>query len=161
MILDGGLGVELAQRGLVFSTALWSGEAILTRPDLLVEVHRSYLAAGAQAIATATYQLSHAGLRALGHDDAAIDEIFARAVGLAREAIAAHRAETGGTGTLLVAGHPHRRMLRRRSGNDPHARSRRCGNRTAPICRSVFRAARRQGDVRRPPGNQLAWRFGS
>jgi homocysteine S-methyltransferase len=104
VILDGGLGVELAQRGFVCSTALWSGEAILTRPELLVDVHRAYLAAGAQTIASATYQLSHSALRALGHDDAAIDEIFGRGVALAREAIAAHRTATGVRGKYLVAG---------------------------------------------------------
>jgi homocysteine S-methyltransferase len=94
MIIDGGLGVELAERGFVFTTRLWSGEAILTRPDLLRDIHGAYLAAGAEVIASATYQLSHETLRELGYDDAAIDDIFARGIGLAREAVAAHRAAT-------------------------------------------------------------------
>jgi homocysteine S-methyltransferase len=102
MILDGGLGVELERRGFAYQTALWSGEAVLRAPDLLVAVHRAFLDAGAQVISTATYQLSHAGLRALGYDDHAIDEVFARAVGLACEAIAAHRAETGATDRLVA-----------------------------------------------------------
>jgi homocysteine S-methyltransferase len=106
VILDGGLGVELEQRGFVPTTSLWSGEAIHTRPDLLVDVHRAYLDAGAEVIATATYQLSHAALREIGYDDAAIDGIFARGVALAREAIAAYRAEaqTGASNEHLVAG---------------------------------------------------------
>jgi homocysteine S-methyltransferase len=104
VILDGGLGVELEQRGFVPTTSLWSGEAILARPDLLVEVHRAYLEAGAEVISTATYQVSHAALRGLGCDDSAIDAIFARAVRLAREAIAAHRAATGAPNEFLVAG---------------------------------------------------------
>jgi homocysteine S-methyltransferase len=103
VILDGGLGVELERRGFVFRTALWSGEAVLTAPDLLVAVHGAFLEAGAQVISTATYQLSHTGLRALGYDDAAIDAIFERAVGLARAAIAAHRAETGAARECFVA----------------------------------------------------------
>lgn len=103
MILDGGLGVELAARGFVNATTLWSGEAVLTRPDLLVDVHRAYLAVGAQVIATATYQLSHATLRELGYDDAGIEAVFARAVALAREAIGAHRAESGTAAELAVA----------------------------------------------------------
>jgi homocysteine S-methyltransferase len=104
VILDGGLGVELEQRGFVPATSLWSGEAVLTRPELLVDVHRAYLDAGAEVISTATYQLSHAALRALGHDDVVIDDIFARAVALAREAIAEHRAASGSSQELLVAG---------------------------------------------------------
>lgn len=103
MIVDGGLGAELAQRGFRFSTALWSGEAVLTCPELLVAIHRDYLAAGAEVIETATYQLSHAALRELGFSDAAIDDVFARAVQLARDAIAAHRAETGTPATHVVA----------------------------------------------------------
>lgn len=95
MIVDGGLGVELTRRGFVYSTALWSGEAILSSPELLVDIHRAYLAAGAHVIETATYQLSHATLRQLGYDEPAIDAVFARGVHLAREAIAAHRAATG------------------------------------------------------------------
>lgn len=104
MILDGGLGVELAARGFVYATTLWSGEAVLERPDLLVDVHRAYLAAGAHVIGTATYQLSHAALRELGYDDTGVDAVFARAVALAREAITAHRAQTGRAAALLVAG---------------------------------------------------------
>ncbi len=87
MIVDGGLGEELARRGFAFTTGLWSGEAILARPELLAAIHRDYLAAGAEVIETATYQLSHARLRAMGYDDAAVDAVFARAVRLAREAV--------------------------------------------------------------------------
>jgi homocysteine S-methyltransferase len=103
MIVDGGLGVELLDRGFACTTNLWSGEAILTRPDLLLEVHRAYLTAGAQVIATATYQVSHAELRRLGYSDAAIDGVFARAVGLVREAIAAHRLAGGAPAGEFVA----------------------------------------------------------
>lgn len=95
--------MELAARGFVYTTTLWSGEAVLTRPDLLLDVHRAYLAAGANVIETATYQLSHAALRELGYDDAGIDAVFARAVALAREAIAVHRAQSRTTAEFAVA----------------------------------------------------------
>lgn len=103
MIIDGGLGFELLRRGATFRTKLWSAEAILTAPDLLRAVHADFIAAGARVIATATYQLSHAGLRELGHDDRAIDAVFARAVELVREAVAAHRSLTGTRETFVVA----------------------------------------------------------
>jgi homocysteine S-methyltransferase len=92
MIVDGGLGLELERRGFAFSTGLWSGEALLARPDLVAAIHRDYLAAGAEVLETATYQLSHGALRQLGYDEAQIDGTFARGVTLAREAIDAHLA---------------------------------------------------------------------
>jgi homocysteine S-methyltransferase len=103
MIVDGGFGLELTRRGFDVSGGLWSGEAVLSQPEIVVAIHRDFLAAGATIIETATYQLSHAALRKRGYDDAAIDTVFARGVALAREAIAAHRAQTGTTTALLVA----------------------------------------------------------
>jgi len=103
VIVDGGLGAELQQRGFRPTTALWSGEAVLSAPELLVATHRDFLAAGAQVIEAATYQLAHSTLRALGYTGSAIDEIFARAVGLARAAVAGHRAATGATRAYVVA----------------------------------------------------------
>lgn len=107
MILDGGLGLELERRGFSYTTALWSGEALLGRPDLLLDIHRAFVAAGADIIETATYQLSHATLRALGHDDARIDAVFARAVSIAREAIARERPPGGPPGLVAASLGPH------------------------------------------------------
>jgi homocysteine S-methyltransferase len=104
LIVDGGLGLELERRGFVYSTRLWSGEAVLVRPDLVVDIHRAYLAAGARVIETATYQLAHGLLRELGFEESAIEGIFVRAVGLAREAIAAHREESVADLAYIVAG---------------------------------------------------------
>ncbi len=103
LIVDGGLGLELARRGFRYTTTLWSAEAILRAPEMLVAIHLDFLAAGANVIETATYQLSPAGLRAIGCAEGDIDGIFARAVGLAREAVAAYRAQTGSTAVHLVA----------------------------------------------------------
>jgi homocysteine S-methyltransferase len=107
VILDGGLGLELERRGFTYTTALWSGEALLTRPDLLLDIHRSFVAAGADIIETATYQLSHAALRALGYDDAAIDALFVKAVTIARDAIARERPSGGPPALVAAALGPH------------------------------------------------------
>ncbi len=76
---------------------------MLRAPELLLATHRAFLAAGAHVIETATYQMAHATLRELGYSGLEIDSVFARAVGLARAAVAGHRAATGATGTYLVA----------------------------------------------------------
>jgi len=105
MIVDGGLGLELARRGFAFSTGLWSGEAILTRPDIVRAIHRDYLAAGAEVLETATYQVSHGALRALGYSEKRIDDVFARGVALAREAIDAGLQTHSGMAGLLGVDH--------------------------------------------------------
>ena len=105
MILDGGLGLELQRRGFGYTTRLWSGEALLRDPQLVGAIHRAYLDAGADIIETATYQLSQATLCELGYEAAASDEVFARAVRIARDAIAAYRATGVRTAhAQLVAG---------------------------------------------------------
>jgi homocysteine S-methyltransferase len=95
MIVDGGLGLELERRGFAYTTGLWSAEAVLSRPDLLIAIHRDFLAAGACVLETATYQISYATLRELGFADAEIEALFVRAVACARTAIAAHVADAG------------------------------------------------------------------
>jgi homocysteine S-methyltransferase len=104
MIIDGGLGLELERRGFVFSTSLWSAQALITNPDLVTAIHRDYLDAGAEIIETATYQLSHAALRDWGYTERAIDALFERAVAIARAAIAADRTSDAAPHRRSVAG---------------------------------------------------------
>ena len=61
VILDGGLATELERRGADLTDALWSARLLLDDPGLIAEVHLDYLAAGADVIATASYQASIAG----------------------------------------------------------------------------------------------------
>jgi homocysteine S-methyltransferase len=57
-ILDGGLGTELASRGCDLSAPLWSARVLLDQPQVLEQVHLDFLQAGADCIATASYQVS-------------------------------------------------------------------------------------------------------
>ncbi len=64
-VLDGAMGEELLKRS--GRTGLWSAKALLDAPELVAEVHREYIAAGAQIITTNTYStvpsyLAKAGL---------------------------------------------------------------------------------------------------
>lgn len=54
-ILDGGVGQELLRRGHRGSRGLWSAQALINAPDVVVDVHRSYVDAGARVITTNTY----------------------------------------------------------------------------------------------------------
>lgn len=86
LVLDGGLGGELAARGYDLSSPLWSAALILDRPEAIVEAHRAYLDAGARCIISASYQASVPGLEAAGCDAATIERVFAGATALARRA---------------------------------------------------------------------------
>ena len=55
-VLDGGLATELEARGLDLDDPLWSARALIDAPEVVAAVHRDYLEAGADIIATATYQ---------------------------------------------------------------------------------------------------------
>jgi len=65
-MLDGGLATELENRGADLDHFLWSAKLLAESPDLIREVHLDYLAAGADIIATATYQASFDGFERAG-----------------------------------------------------------------------------------------------
>jgi len=55
IILDGGMGRELKRVGAPFRQPEWSALALMQAPDTVVEVHRSFISAGAQVITTNNY----------------------------------------------------------------------------------------------------------
>lgn len=83
LLIDGGLGSELAARGYDVSSALWSAPLILQQPEAVLEVHRAYLDAGARCITTASYQASVPGLQRAGLKGDEIRAVFDRSVELA------------------------------------------------------------------------------
>jgi homocysteine S-methyltransferase len=86
VVIDGGLATELERHGCVLVDPLWSAKVLLENPAAIVRVHRDYLAAGADVIATATYQATFAGLERRGLSFEAACELMLGAVGLAAEA---------------------------------------------------------------------------
>ena len=86
LLLDGGLATELEKQGFVLDTRLWSARLLLTYPEAIRTVHRSYLDAGADCITTASYQASMAGFLAYGLSKREATSLLLKAVALAREA---------------------------------------------------------------------------
>ncbi|MFZ0661698.1 MAG: homocysteine S-methyltransferase [Acidobacteriaceae bacterium] len=72
-VLDGGMATELERRGCDISGPLWSARALDDAPEAIRQVHLDYLRAGADCIATASYQVSALGYAELGRprEDAA------------------------------------------------------------------------------------------
>ncbi len=87
IILDGGTGTDMQQRGVPMSGDTWCADANLTHPDVVRAVHREYIRAGADIITANTFATSPIVFSHIGrsNDVARIDAI---AVALAREAAA-------------------------------------------------------------------------
>jgi homocysteine S-methyltransferase len=66
-ILDGAMGTELERRGFNTGLPLWSAQALLEAPELVLQIHKEYIEAGADIITTNTfrtnpYTITKAGL---------------------------------------------------------------------------------------------------
>eukprot|EP01127_Copromyxa_protea_P005479 TRINITY_DN15409_c0_g1_i1.p1 TRINITY_DN15409_c0_g1~~TRINITY_DN15409_c0_g1_i1.p1 ORF type:complete len:334 (+),score=58.18 TRINITY_DN15409_c0_g1_i1:76-1002(+) len=83
--MDGGLATELEARGINLHPSLWSAHCLHSNPKAVVDVHLSYLQAGAQIITTASYQASLEGFTAAGLADQS-DQLIRTSVDLAVEA---------------------------------------------------------------------------
>ncbi len=96
LVLDGGLATELESLGCDLSDELWSAQALLDAPDAVRTAHRRYLEAGADCIATATYQATFEGFRARGIEAADTTRLLERAVEIAVSARAEFLSDPAG-----------------------------------------------------------------
>lgn len=87
-VLDGGLATELEYRGARIDGPLWSAHVLEDAPEILLAVHRAYIEAGAQCIATCSYQVSRMGYAEAGLTAERADAALLRPVELARQAAA-------------------------------------------------------------------------
>ncbi len=82
VVFDGAMGTEIYRRHFFVNTSFEN--LVLTSPDTIRDIHRNYLAAGADVLTTDTFNANRNKLRAFGLADAA-GAINRRAVELARE----------------------------------------------------------------------------
>lgn len=87
VVLDGGFATELERWGAPLDSALWSAKLLLDDPDALTDVHRSFLEAGADCIATATYQASFEGFEKIGVGRDEAERLMLESVSLATHAV--------------------------------------------------------------------------
>ena len=86
LILDGGLATRLEAQGCDIGNALWSASLLQTNPDEIVAATRAYLEAGAECVASASYQASREGFATVGLSAMAADELMLLSVTLAERA---------------------------------------------------------------------------
>jgi len=107
LLLDGGLATQLEAQGCDIGNDLWSASILQTNPEAIVAAHHAYLAAGAECLATASYQASREGFatRGMSYDEA--DELMLLSVALAKRA----RVEAGSDAAIAVSLGPYGAML--------------------------------------------------
>ncbi|PZC50265.1 MAG: homocysteine S-methyltransferase [Chloroflexi bacterium] len=100
VIMDGATGTEVARRGVTIDPKLsWSAKANITSPDLVRDIHRDYILAGAEIITANTFSTSRATLATDGLSEQT-EEINKQSVALAIEARKNCEAEK----TVVIAG---------------------------------------------------------
>jgi homocysteine S-methyltransferase len=82
-MLDGGLATEMERKGADLDDDLWSARMLIEAPELIRMVHCDFLRAGADVMATATYQASFAGFAAAGHSQGEAAHLMQLGVDLA------------------------------------------------------------------------------
>jgi S-methylmethionine-dependent homocysteine/selenocysteine methylase len=101
LVMDGAMGTELERRGVPTPAPLWSAAALVTHPEVVVEVHRAYARAGADILVTNTFRSQRRSLAAASvagiHTCAGLSaaELTARAVEFARRAADERTGQTG------------------------------------------------------------------
>lgn len=93
LILDGAMGSELIARGIAPAAV---ADANLEHPDLVLEVHRAYVTAGAEAVTTNTFALNR--FRRRDRDE--LVRLLTAGVRLARQAAAGKAFVLGSIGPL-------------------------------------------------------------
>lgn len=103
LLLDGGLATQLEAQGCDLDNALWSASLLLKNPQAIVDASLAYLEAGAQCIATASYQASREGFAKLGHSAEEADRLILLSVELAIRACDAFAGDATALRPLVAA----------------------------------------------------------
>jgi len=87
-VIDGGLASELEYLGARIDGPLWSAHVLEDEPDKVAAVHRAFIQAGSQCIATCSYQVSRMGYAEVGLPPERADAALLRSIALARSVVA-------------------------------------------------------------------------
>jgi homocysteine S-methyltransferase len=87
VLMDGGMGSEIEHRGVPTRLPLWSAEALLTHPEVVLQIHKDYINAGAEIIITNTFRTTRRAfaLRSIAQQAAAATALACSLAQKARE----------------------------------------------------------------------------
>lgn len=92
-LLDGSMSFPLEQLGYNLKNKLWTGMALISDPDIIKNIHKDYINAGADYISTSTYQVSYDRLQNMGYQSSEIKKVFQKSVDIVKEAIKESRSK--------------------------------------------------------------------
>jgi homocysteine S-methyltransferase len=92
-LLDGSMSFPMEQLGYNLKNKLWTGMALISDPDIIKNIHKNYINAGADYISTSTYQVSYDRLQNMGYQSSEIKKVFQKSVDLVKEAIKESRSK--------------------------------------------------------------------
>jgi len=87
VVLDGGLATELEKAGHDLRDRLWSAKVLAEKPDAIMDIHRSYLEAGADCIITSSYQATVKGFMSAGYSKKDAGRLIKLSVKIAKDAV--------------------------------------------------------------------------
>lgn len=97
LVFDGAMGTMMQKKGL--KTGALPETLNITNPEIILEIHREYVAAGSDVVSTNTFQASEYKLKGCGYT---VEEIIGSSVMLAKQSGARYVAlDIGPTGQLL------------------------------------------------------------
>lgn len=99
VLIDGGTGTECERRGVPVLDGAWSGGGALSHPDIVREVHRDYIAAGATVVIADTFATHKHVLETAG-----VAEDFLAYNRHASELVVQARAAAGDDTVVVAAG---------------------------------------------------------
>jgi homocysteine S-methyltransferase len=85
VVLDGAMGSEIHRRGIETTLPLWSASALITNPDVIMQIHADFIKAGADIITTNTFRTNPRVLKEAAYDHSS-KELTQIACNLARSA---------------------------------------------------------------------------
>ena len=92
-LLDGSMSFPLEQLGYNLKNKLWTGMALISDSDIIKNIHKDYINAGADYISTSTYQVSYDRLQNMGYQSSEIKKVFQKSIDLVKEAIKESRSK--------------------------------------------------------------------
>ena len=92
-LLDGSMSFPMEQLGYNLKNKLWTGMALISDPDIIKNIHKDYINAGADYISTSTYQVSYDRLQNMGYQSSDIKKVFQKSIDLVKEAIKESRSK--------------------------------------------------------------------
>lgn len=84
-VLDGGLSFPLEEKKIRMNTNLWTAELLISKPELIREVHINYIDSGAKIITTSSYQASFKSLKKRGYSEIQSKNIILKSVEIVEE----------------------------------------------------------------------------